>query len=235
MWSIINNQSLTILCGLLSLVAVYLGILSFRLSHQIGLLKTQLQAAQAEQQLAFYDYLTGLLNRRGWDRAVQMLGFKGPQTLVMLDLDQFKQTNDRYGHRIGDRVLKEFADRLRIGFETSDSVLARVGGEEFAIFSTQPSELLIEKVELWLKTLRGSPFRDGQHSIVIRCSLGVAQRTVRESIEDLQDYCEFPELAFVSGLRLVESIEDWQDRADRALYEAKESGGNCVRLARSLP
>jgi diguanylate cyclase (GGDEF)-like protein len=208
MWSIINNQSLTILCGLLSLVAVYLGILSFRLSHQIGLLKTQLQAAQAEQQLAFYDYLTGLLNRRGWDRAVQMLGCKGPQTLVMLDLDQFKQTNDRYGHRTGDRVLKEFADRLRIGFETSGAILARVGGEEFAIVSAQPSELLIESVELWLETLRSSPFRDGLHSIVIRCSLGVAQRT-----ED-------------------ESIEDWQDRADRALYEAKESGGNCVRLAR---
>jgi diguanylate cyclase (GGDEF)-like protein len=210
MWSITNNQSLAIFCGLLGLVAVYLGILSFRLSHQIGLLKTQLQAAQAEQQLAFYDYLTGLLNRRGWDRAVQMLGCKGPQTLVMLDLDQFKQTNDRYGHRTGDRVLKEFADRLRIGFETSGSVLARVGGEEFAIVSAQPSELLIESVELWLETQRGSPFRDGLHSIVIRCSLGVAQRTEGES------------------------IEDWQDRADRALYEAKESGGNCVRLS-SMP
>jgi diguanylate cyclase (GGDEF)-like protein len=207
MWSITNNQSLVIFCGLLGLVALYLGVRSFRLSQQIGLLKTQLQAAQAEQQLAFYDYLTGLLNRRGWDRAVQMLGCKGPQTLVMLDLDQFKQTNDRYGHRTGDRVLKEFADRLRIGFETSGAILARVGGEEFAIVSAQPSELLIESVEHWLETLRGSPFRDGLHSIVIRCSLGVAQRT-----ED-------------------ESIEDWQDRADGALYKAKESGGNCVRLA----
>jgi len=212
MWSIINIQSLAILCGVLSIVALYLGFLSFGLSQQIGWLKTQLQVAQADQQLAFYDCLTGLLNRRGWDRAVQMLvPTIGPQSLVMLDLDQFKQTNDRYGHRTGDRVLKEFADRLRIGFETSDSVLARVGGEEFAIVSTQPSELLIEKVELWLDTLRGSPFRDGQRSIVIRCSLGVAQRTVGES------------------------NEDWQDRADRALYEAKESGGNCVRLARSLP
>ena len=210
MWSITNNQSLSILCGLLSLVALYLGFLSFRLSQQIVLLKTQLQAAQADQQLAFYDFLTGLLNRRGWDRAVRMLVPTGPQTLVMLDLDQFKQTNDRYGHRTGDRVLKEFADRLRIGFETSGSVLARVGGEEFAIVSAQPSELLIESVELWLETLRGSPFRDGLHSIVIRCSLGVAQRTEGES------------------------IEDWQDRADRALYEAKESGGNCVRLS-SMP
>jgi diguanylate cyclase (GGDEF)-like protein len=207
MWSITNNQSLAIFCGLLGLVAVYLGILSFRLSHQIGLLKTQLQAAQAEQQLAFYDFLTGLLNRRGWDRALRMLEATGPQTLVMLDLDQFKQTNDRYGHRAGDRVLKEFADRLRIGFETSGAILARVGGEEFAILSVQPTDLLIESVEHWLETLRGSPFRDGLHSIVIRCSLGVAQRT-----ED-------------------ESIEDWQDRADGALYKAKESGGNCVRLA----
>jgi diguanylate cyclase (GGDEF)-like protein len=212
MWSMTNNQSLAVLCGLLSLVALYFGILSFRLSQQVGLLKTQLQVAQGNQELGFYDFLTGLLNRRGWDRAMQMLvPSTRPQTLVMLDLDQFKQTNDRYGHRTGDRVLKEFADRLRIGFETSDSVLARVGGEEFAIFSAQPSERLTEKVELWLETLRGSPFRDGQHSIVIRCSLGVAQRTV------------------------VESIEEWQDRADRALYEAKESGGNCVRLARSLP
>ena len=207
MWSITNNQSLAILCGLLSLFALYLGVRSFRLSQQIGLLKTQLQVAQGNQQLAFYDFLTGLLNRRGWDRALRMLEATGPQTLVMLDLDQFKQTNDRYGHRAGDRVLKEFADRLRIGFETSGAILARVGGEEFAILSVQPSDLLIESVELWLETLRGSPFRDGLHSIVIRCSLGVAQRT-----ED-------------------ESIEDWQDRADGALYKAKESGGNCVRLA----
>jgi diguanylate cyclase (GGDEF)-like protein len=207
MWSITNNQSLAILCGLLSLFALYLGVRSFRLSQQIGLLKTQLQVAQGNQQLAFYDFLTGLLNRRGWDRALRMLEATGPQTLVMLDLDQFKQTNDRYGHRAGDRVLKEFADRLRIGFETSGAILARVGGEEFAILSVQPTDLLIESVEHWLETLRGSPFRDGLHSIVIRCSLGVAQRT-----ED-------------------ESIEDWQDRADRALYEAKASGGNCVRLA----
>jgi len=207
MWSITNNQSLAILCGLLSLVALYLGVWSFRLSQQIGLLKTQLQVAQRNQQLAYYDFLTGLLNRRGWDRALRMLEATGPQTLVMLDLDQFKQTNDRYGHRAGDRVLNEFADRLRIGFETSGAILARVGGEEFAILSAQPSDLLIESVELWLETLRGSPFREGQHSIVIRCSLGVAQRT-----ED-------------------ESIEDWQDRADDALYKAKESGGNCVRLA----
>jgi diguanylate cyclase len=207
MWSITNNQSLAILCGLLSLVALYLGVWSFRLSQQIGLLKTQLQVAQGNQQLAFYDFLTGLLNRRGWDRALQMLEATGPQTLVMLDLDQFKQTNDRYGHRTGDRVLKEFADRLRRGFEPSGAILARVGGEEFASLSTQPSDLLIESVELWLETLRGSPFRDGLHSIVIRCSLGVAQRT-----ED-------------------ELIEDWQDRADGALYKAKESGGNCVRLA----
>jgi diguanylate cyclase (GGDEF)-like protein len=171
------------------------------------LLKTQLQVAQGNQQLAFYDFLTGLLNRRGWDRALRMLEATGPQTLVMLDLDQFKQTNDRYGHRAGDRVLKEFADRLRIGFETSGAILARVGGEEFAILSAQPSDLLIESVELWLERLRSSPFPDSSHSIVIRCSLGVAQRT-----ED-------------------ESIEDWQDRADGALYKAKESGGNCVRLA----
>jgi diguanylate cyclase (GGDEF)-like protein len=207
MWSITNNQSLAILCGLLSLFALYLGVRSFRLSQQIGLLKTQLQVAQGNQQLAFYDFLTGLLNRRGWDRALRMLEATGPQTLVMLDLDQFKQTNDRYGHRAGDRVLKEFANRLRIGFETSGAILARVGGEEFAILSVQPTDLLIESVEHWLETLRGSPFRDGLHSIVIRCSLGVAQRT-----ED-------------------ESIEDWQDRADGALYKAKESGGNCVRLA----
>ena len=151
MWSMTNNQSLAVLCGLLSLVALYFGILSFRLSQQVGLLKTQLQVAQGNQELAFYDFLTGLLNRRGWDRAMQMLvPSTRPQTLVMLDLDQFKQTNDRYGHRTGDRVLKEFADRLRIGFETSDSVLARVGGEEFAIFSAQPLERLTEKVELWL-------------------------------------------------------------------------------------
>ncbi|MCY3005730.1 MAG: GGDEF domain-containing protein [Planctomycetota bacterium] len=200
-----NYTPLALACGLVSLIALCLIAFLLRLLHQIASLKTQLRLSRENAHQAFYDYLTGLLNRRGWDRAMREMPPTRMQSMVMLDLDQFKQTNDRHGHRMGDRVLKEFADRLKNGFESSGATLARLGGEEFAIFSRQPSESLVEIVQHWLDTGASSPLNDSQQSIVIRCSAGVAQR--------------------IEG----ESIEEWQDRADRALYEAKQSGGNCVR------
>lgn len=200
-----NNPALALACVLVSFIALCLIAICFRLLQQNASLKTRLRLARENEHQAFYDYLTGLLNRRGWDRAMRVMAPTRMQSMVMLDLDQFKQTNDRYGHRMGDRVLKEFANRLKNGFESSGATLARLGGEEFAIFSQQPSESLVEIVEHWLESGASSPLNDIQQSIVIRCSAGVAQR--------------------IEG----ESIEEWQDRADRALYLAKQSGGNCVR------
>lgn len=82
---------------------------------------------------ALTDPLTGLRNRRGFDRALERLGAAGqPFGLIHVDLDHFKAVNDRYGHLSGDRVLVAMAHRLRNVVRDADAV-ARIGGDEFVV------------------------------------------------------------------------------------------------------
>src|SRR5919206_2490615 len=83
--------------------------------------------------LAERDPLTGLANRRAFDRAMgDMQAAAAPGALVLLDLDNFKQVNDRLGHARGDEVLRDVARELRARVRASDLV-ARLGGDEFAV------------------------------------------------------------------------------------------------------
>jgi diguanylate cyclase (GGDEF)-like protein len=89
---------------------------------------------------AVIDELTGLLNRRGWRKAAarelqRAHRNRKPVTLVTLDLDRLKHTNDTLGHAAGDRVLRETADRMRAALRAGD-ILARVGGDEFVVLLT---------------------------------------------------------------------------------------------------
>lgn len=98
----------------------------------------QLEAANVEiARLARTDELTGLANRRYFsERLAKMLSASRrqglPLTLIMADLDHFKNVNDRYGHAAGDEVLKEFAAMMHRQSRTED-LAARWGGEEFAV------------------------------------------------------------------------------------------------------
>jgi diguanylate cyclase (GGDEF)-like protein len=87
--------------------------------------------------LALTDPLTGLMNRRGFEEALRAAldlsrRHGEPGVLIYLDLDGFKEINDRYGHAVGDRVLQHVADSLRDAVRASD-VVARLGGDEFAV------------------------------------------------------------------------------------------------------
>lgn len=135
--------------GLLGLVllfgsyAVYQKLMIWRLRRQFsGQLDAmiRLQArAQEFQRLAITDPLTGLYNRRYAEKrlaeeAARSKRHGHPLTVMTLDLDNFKQINDRYGHLAGDEVLKAFAERLRSSIRVSD-LAVRMGGDEFmAVF-----------------------------------------------------------------------------------------------------
>ncbi|MFZ4079669.1 MAG: GGDEF domain-containing protein [Pirellula sp.] len=216
--SIPGNQLLTLSLGT---IALWLAALCYFLFRTNKNLAQQLTMARENEVLAFHDFLTGLLNRRGWDRVVRetlansdrgMLVGPGSTchlTLVLMDLDQFKQINDLYGHSTGDRVLQAFAKRLVESFaESTLESPARIGGEEFALFSHQSDDALIGPLQKFVESLQRTPLIVDQESIGIGCSVGIAQRNESET------------------------FEHWLGRADQALYDAKRSGGNHVELAK---
>ncbi len=158
------------------------------------------------------DPLSGLLNRRGFQaKAATLLDqcAKGklPVSLVIADLDQFKALNDRHGHAAGDRVIVEFSARLRTA-AGARGVAGRLGGEEFAVVlplaDPAAARLLAEAVRAIFSadSIRGLPA-----DVRVTASFGVAARCGDEGLEDLMR------------------------RADEALYHAKKSGRDSVRVS----
>ena len=172
-------------------------------------------AMQAElARLAQTDVLTGLPNRRCFETVFAQSwetsrNTGGPLALILIDADHFKRYNDRYGHAIGDAVLKGLAASLGASVRRPGDLVARIGGEEFAV--------------LLPGTDRNGATRIAEaihHAIAGFAvpSAGIAPRTVTVSLG----------LAVRSG---KESAEDLYRRADSALYEAKAGGRNQTRYA----
>lgn len=134
-----------------------------------------------------------------------------PISVVMCDLDHFKQVNDRYGHGAGDIVLAGFGERVRQNLRGSD-LAGRIGGEEFVLVlpetDLEGAELLAERLRV---SLSDTPHLLPLGPLHVTCSLGVAQREAEDR----------------DAGRLL-------GRADEALYEAKRGGRNRVVVARSL-
>ena len=158
------------------------------------------------------DPLTELLNRRGLDRAFDAEVARAerhdrPLCLALLDVDNFKQLNDRFGHQAGDRALVHLANVVRASIRPTD-VIARYGGEEFVIVlpdtSIEAAAGVMARVQ---RNLTRRIFLNNHERVLITFSAGVAQRAIGEGQDDL--------LA----------------RADRALYEAKQAGKNRVAAA----
>ncbi|MBN1528983.1 MAG: sensor domain-containing diguanylate cyclase [Thermoleophilaceae bacterium] len=122
--------------GDLQLLQVVANMLAYQLERDRAQRELEILAIQLREQ-ATTDALTGVLNRRSFGEALDRewaLGARDriPSYVVMLDLDGFKEVNDRLGHAAGDRVLLEFADTLREVTRGTD-VVGRVGGDEFAV------------------------------------------------------------------------------------------------------
>ena len=173
------------------------------------------KAEEKASKLAQTDPLTGCLNRRSMTDATQSLRLKcnaRGQSLafVMIDLDNFKQVNDMNGHSVGDRVLKQTAQRLRDSLP-KDALVARLGGDEFAFvvpFDHSRNETVDEHVMRLFETI-GAPMNIDGSAVDITMSIGVTSDA--ESIED------------ASGLSEVETLVH---RADIAMYQAKKQGKN---------
>lgn len=162
------------------------------------------------------DHLTQAYNRRSFDEQLrkswQMYQIsKSNYTLIIFDIDHFKKINDRYGHDIGDYVIKECVNFTKSVFHREEDFLARIGGEEFAlILPDYAAEHAVKKAEEALKKIASETYIHGEHQIKFTVSMGIAQ------------LCD------------NESFDQWFKRADQALYESKNTGRNKYTLSSHL-
>lgn len=186
--------------------------------RMIKLQDSLLAAQEALRFQATHDPLTGLWNRGALLELVHAEMERAqrkstPLALFMIDLDHFKQVNDRFGHVVGDQVLREVAHRLNLSVRAYD-VLGRYGGEEFIVAA---NELRPERPPQFAERLRlavcDSPIRIAGQAIQVTVSLGVA--TIHSSEPG--------------------SVEYFIRQADEALYTAKNKGRNRVEMAAPLP
>lgn len=161
-----------------------------------------------ERELKYHaskDFLTGLNNRRTFFNSADKSIVKDQATVIALfDIDHFKQVNDTYGHDIGDRVLKTFAQNLDNHF-SHQGICARLGGEEFAVlFSAKDQQMAQLALDTFRQAYANTPHQtNDKHSFYSSVSIG-AELVMGD------DYC----------------IENILKRADEALYQAKENGRN---------
>jgi len=173
-------------------------------------LRKQLVEARAE---AMKDELTEIGNRKAFNQAIEELMLdaqedSGTLCLVLSDIDHFKLFNDTYGHLVGDSVLRYFAGIMQKGKKVNETI-CRYGGEEFAI--------LIANSSLEVATRRSEE---------IRQAISVAHLKRKNSDEALKTItASFGISVFKPE---IDDAKSFIERADKALYHAKENGRNCV-------
>ena len=169
------------------------------------------------EKLAITDYLTGIYNVRYFYKRLEeefsrAERYRIPLSCIMLDIDHFKRINDRYGHRIGDIALREFAQLVKRHTRKSD-LLARYGGEEFIILLPQtPAKGAVIEAERLRKKVKEHQFKPIKASYRITVSLGVAC-TSDEKIKNYDDLIHV---------------------ADNCLFKAKEKGRDQIVVYTSL-
>lgn len=167
--------------------------------------------------MAEHDALTGLLNRRRFQKELEKWGqyalrYQRSAALVFIDLDKFKFVNDTYGHHAGDEYLTAISDLLTKGLRTTDTI-ARWGGDEFAVLLPETSkDTAIEVANKLLRLFNETDLNVAGHHLHPSASIGLAL---------------FPDHGT--------DFESLSVYADAAMYEAKSAGRNCWRLYSSSP
>ena len=129
------------------------------------------------ESIAWSDPLTGVLNRRGFERdAARRLSESDDDAtgaLLFIDLNEFKQINDQFGHEIGDQLLTIAADRLRASLRTQD-IIGRPGGDEFVALVPDVKPKTAEKLAHRLTITLEQPYLIGEESLLCAASIGLA-------------------------------------------------------------
>ncbi|WBU65526.1 GGDEF domain-containing protein [Paracoccus aerodenitrificans] len=174
------------------------------------------EARRTAEMQAFTDPLTGLLNRRGFEMALRSViesrsrpdGQRQEFAVLQIDLDRFKEVNDRFGHAAGDEVLHRTAERLKDVLRDEDRI-ARVGGDEFTVILPGAScAETLEQIGERIIAATQQPVRFQQHLCRISASIGGIMSR---------------QLGQLDANRMLAE-------ADTALYAAKNAGKGCIRL-----
>ena len=172
----------------------------------------QMQAqVREERQRALTDLLTQLPNREAWQERLSFeynrwLRYRHPLTVAVLDVDLFKRINDSYGHKAGDRVLQLVAREMSTRLRSTDFI-ARFGGEEFVVLLPEtPTDEARKVLDSLREHVSGLPFHFSGEPVSITFSAGL------------------------TGFQDDDTEESVFDRADRALYQAKDEGRNRVSV-----
>ena len=187
-------------------------MLGFILSYRIKILEDIKKSQEVLKLLSITDSLTGLYNRRYFESSSEeLLGISKRMnenfTIIMIDIDSFKQVNDTYGHSIGDNVLRKLSAKLKELSRESD-VVCRYGGEEFVLLlaktDLQEALTFAEKIREEASLIKIATNKDEYFTITL--SLGVSQVDTKRDV----------------GIKVA------VNKADEALYRAKNSGKNRV-------
>ncbi len=186
------------------------------ISQQVGIAMENADLYQKMQELATRDGLTGIYNRQYFQQRLESEFHKAqkgdyPLSAAIFDIDHFKKFNDTFGHLFGDKVLKSITDAVSGSLRKND-IFARFGGEEFILlFPGTNLKEAYEKVEVLRRMIGQHIIRDSLVTVSVTASFGVSS---------------FNECA-LSENELLRSADD-------ALFEAKASGRNCIRVAGKL-
>jgi len=180
------------------------------LADRVRALGTQLEEARRESMI---DPLTQLANRKGFEefleRTIALHTLSGePASLLMIDMDKFKIANDTFGHDVGDAALRAVGDCLARVFLRRCDLVCRYGGDEFAVLLTETPSLKAATLgERVASAVREARLPERAATLSLNLSVGVAELTRGDS------------------------ASTWLQRADAALYAAKQNGGGRVNVA----
>lgn len=183
----------------------------------VAINKRQLESANTQlRKLALRDGLTGLLNRRYWEECLERefarhIRYQSPASLVMFDIDHFKHFNDTYGHQLGDEVIREVS-RMTKEFARETDFAGRYGGEEFVVLLPDTP---LDGAMQFAERLRGAVER-----LTIEHADEILKVTISLGVAELSDH-------MAAHPQLIEA-------ADKALYQSKEQGRNCITRAEAL-